>query len=113
MVDVKIFKADEKIVCVECIGHSGYAEAGEDIVCAGVSSIVQTAVLGLFSVAKVNAGYETDEKKGYLKVSLSNDISSEAMHDAQVILKTMLCGISDLRESYSDFINLEVIENVY
>jgi len=28
-------------------GHAGYAPAGEDIVCAGVSALVQTAVAGL------------------------------------------------------------------
>ncbi len=113
MTNIKIFKNDGNIVCVQCMGHSGYAERGEDIVCAGVSSLVQTAVLGLLMVAKINVDLTKDEDVGYLKVKLPNAITSEENHDAQVILSTMLCGLSDLRETYSDFINLEVIENVY
>ena len=113
MTNIKIFKNDGNIVCVQCMGHSGYAERGEDIVCAGVSTLVQTAVLGLLTVAKVNVDLVRDDEAGYLKAKLPNNITAEENHDAQTILLTMLCGLSDLRESYSDFINLEVIENVY
>lgn len=114
MTNIKIFKNDEGIInCVTCMGHSGYAEYGEDIVCAGVSSLVQTAVLGLLMVAKVNADLQRDSEIGYLKVKLPDNLTDSELHDCQVILQTMLCGLSDLRETYSDFINLEVIENVY
>ena len=34
----------QRILGFEISGHSGYAEAGEDIVCAGVSSAVQLTV---------------------------------------------------------------------
>ena len=113
MTNIKIFKSNDNIVCINCLGHSGYAEKGEDIVCAGISSIVQTAVLGLFSIAKINVELVKDDNVGYLKASLPKDITEEENHDAQVILQTMLCGLSDLRETYSDYIDLEVIENVY
>ena len=33
-------KDDEFILT--CVGHAGYAKAGEDIVCAGISTLVQT-----------------------------------------------------------------------
>lgn len=113
MTNIKIFKNDGNIVCVQCLGHTGYKESGEDIVCAGVSSLVQTAVLGLLSVAKINVDLSRDDEAGYLKVKLPSVITEDENHDAQIILLTMLCGLSDLRESYSDYISLEVIENVY
>ncbi|MBQ0017460.1 MAG: ribosomal-processing cysteine protease Prp [Clostridiales bacterium] len=113
MTDIKIFKLNKNIKCIQCLGHSGYAEKGEDIVCAGISSIVQTAVLGLLTVAKINVELLKDDETGYLKAKLPENLTEEENHDAQVILNTMLCGLSDLRETYSNFINLEVIENVY
>ncbi len=113
MTNIKIFKNDGNIVCVQCMGHTGYAEQGEDIVCAGVSSLVQTAVLGLLMVAKINVDLTKDDMAGYLKAKLPSNLTDEENHDAQVILSTMLCGLADLRETYSNFINLEVIENVY
>lgn len=99
---------DGDIVELTCDGHTGYGVAGEDIVCAALSSIVQTAVLGLFSVAEVNLDFKRDEKKGYLSFKLPKNITGEQNEKAQVILKTLLLGISDLYEGYSDFIELEV-----
>ena len=108
MTRVVITKKDNQIMSIECDGHTGYGVEGEDIVCSALSSIVQTAVLGLFSVAGINVSLVRDETRGYLKADLPKDLSEEQMHDAQVILKTMHLGISDLREGFSDFIELEV-----
>lgn len=37
---------------IDVKGHAGYAPHGRDIVCAAVSAILQTAVLGLESIAE-------------------------------------------------------------
>lgn len=110
MTDITILKKEGNIVSVTCQGHTGYANCGEDIVCAGISTIVQTALLGILNVAGVEAKYKTDEKKGYLHFELKGDISKGQMHDCQVILKTMLCGLSDFYTEYSDYMKLEVKE---
>ncbi len=112
MTDVKVKKFNDCIVSVVCDGHTGYGVEGEDIVCAGLSSVIQTALLGLLTVAKVNVKYKVDEAQGYLEMTLPDSLTIEERHDCNVILNTMLCGVSDLRESFSDFINLEV-NNVY
>ena len=112
MTDVKITKKDGSIVGVVCDGHTGYGVEGEDIVCAALSSIVQTALLGLLTVVGVNVRYKVDEARGYLEISLEQELSRDERHDCDVILNTMLCGVSDLRESFSDFISLEV-KDVY
>ena len=43
MTVIRIGKKNGKIVSVECDGHTGYGVEGEDVVCAALSSIVQTA----------------------------------------------------------------------
>ena len=53
MTKVVILKRNNKIFEVECDGHTNYGEKGEDIVCASLSSIVQTAVLGLLMIVMV------------------------------------------------------------
>lgn len=108
MTKIEIYKNKNSIYKVICDGHTGYGVEGEDIVCAALSSIVQTAVLGILQIAVINAEYCVDEKKGRLELIIPNDISSAKRHDADVILNTMLCGIKDLNESYSDFVELEV-----
>lgn len=113
MTNVKIFKKSNDIVGVECSGHTGYCKNGEDIVCSALSSIVQTAVLGIKKVALINGNFTVDEQTGYLKFILPKLSNSQSFHDAQTILKTMVCGIEDLQEGYSKYINLEVVNDVY
>lgn len=108
MTKVTITKKNNYIQVVECDGHTNYGEAGEDIVCAALSSVVQTALLGLLAVAQVNVDIKRNDKKGYLKFALPQDLSTEDAQKCEIILQTMLCGISDLHIGYSDFIELEV-----
>lgn len=108
MTTVTVTKVSGRIASIECDGHTGYGVQGEDIVCSAVSSIVQTAVLGVFSVAGVNADYRVNEERGWLKLTIPSGISSSQAHDVEVILNTLMLGIADLHESYSDFVELEV-----
>ena len=112
MTKIKIKKKQNSIISVECDGHTGYGVQGEDIVCSAISSIVQTAALGLLMVAAINAEIKRDDKKAYFAIILPKELTEQERHDADIILGTMLCGIQDLREEYSDFIELEV-QNVY
>lgn len=41
---------DERTLTIT--GHANYAPKGKDIVCAGVSAIYQSALLGLMAIAK-------------------------------------------------------------
>lgn len=43
--------AESGNMTIEVKGHAGYDAHGRDIVCAGVSAILQTAVLGLEAIA--------------------------------------------------------------
>ena len=107
MTHVVVTRRNNRIVSVECTGHTGYGEQGEDIVCAALSSIVQTAALGLLQVVGVKFDYRTDER-GYLKMALPDDLDEKVRHDCDTVLETMLLGVADLNQGYSDFIELEV-----
>lgn len=108
MTKVTVEKKGKSIKKVTCDGHTNYGEAGEDIVCAALSSIVQTAVLGLFGVAGVDLKMERDEKRGYLMFEIPDNLSQDIQTKADTITDTMLLGVSDLNEGFSDFIELEV-----
>lgn len=91
----------------EVKGHSGQAPAGNDIVCAGVSAIVQTALIGLEEVAEVKNAYTLAD--GFVECQLPlENISSEKKHCAAVILKTMRLGIESIAEQYPEFVRILV-----
>ncbi len=108
MTKVTVSKKDNKIFEVECDGHTNYGERGEDIVCASLSSVVQTAILGLLMIVMIEIDMKRDDEQGYLKFTLPENLSELQEIQASAILDTMMCGISDLYEGFSDYIELEV-----
>ena len=108
MTKVTIFKKNFNIFEVECDGHTNYGEKGEDIVCASLSSIVQTAVLGLLMIAELELEMKRDDEAGYLKFTLPEKMTEKQEIQSQAIVDTMLCGVSDPYETFSDYIELEV-----
>ena len=60
------------------------------------------------SVAGININLKREEEKGYLLLEVPEDLSELQQIQADAILETMLCGVSDLYQGFSDFIELEV-----
>lgn len=108
MTDIKIYHKNNFIVGFECKNHSGFAEYGKDIVCAGISCITQTAILGVQNIAKTNCNVAIDENRGYLKLEIvERDKNLQTFKDSQIILQTMLCGLEDLQRQYPKYMKLE------
>ena len=61
MINITVVTYNQKIITIEATGHSGYEEAGKDIVCSAVSSIVITTINGRLSLDK--EGILVDTKK--------------------------------------------------
>ena len=99
--------ADGEITEFTADGHTNYGIQGEDIVCAATSSIIQTAALGILMKAAVQAKIIRNDAKGYLKLELPNNLTATQRHDCNTILDTMVLGLADLAENYSDFIELK------
>ncbi|MBE5731254.1 MAG: ribosomal-processing cysteine protease Prp [Clostridiales bacterium] len=108
MTVVEIVRKQGHIVSLSADGHTGYGVEGEDIVCAALSSIIQTALLGLMQVAGVAVKFTRRDDDGFLEFTLPM-LSEQTRRDADMILDTMLLGISDLYETYSDFIELKLV----
>ncbi len=112
MTSVEILRDAEGKICeFRSHGHTGYAEAGQDLVCAGVSSILQTAVLGLEEYLKLKTKVEIEKEKGYLSCQLERDIFLNREIDA--ILETMVLGLRAMEREYPEYLRVEeVVGNV-
>ena len=94
-----------KIDGFEVSGHSGYANKGEDIVCAAVSAIVQTAVMGIYDVISIDIIYT--QRDGYAKFELPSELTLEQKRAAHVILETMFVGLKSIEMQYGSFVFIE------
>ena len=107
MTEIKIKRnQDNEIIEFTADGHTNYGIEGEDIVCAAVSAIIQTAALGILMKAQVQAKITRDDKKGYLKLELPTNLTVTQRHSCNIILDTMILGLADLSENYSDFVTI-------
>ena len=112
MTKIKFFKKNENIVGFECLGHTGYADEN-DVLCATISGIVQGGILGILKVLKINAKLSRDDDRGYIRIELPECISDDNLKSSQIIFLTIKESIEDLIQGYSQYISMEVIENVY
>ena len=93
MIKVEIFKNGEgKISGYEVTGHSGTAARGEDIVCAGVSALAQTALLGIGKHLHRETDYEVASGKLSMKLKGAPDDLTEA------VLQSMLLGLREIEK---------------
>ena len=89
---------------IECIGHSGYAETGSDIVCAGISTLTGSFA---FLVEEYNSN-----KRVSLKIFEDSDAYIKILyHDPDGVLipaYEMVCmGLENIAEQYPD--NIKII----
>ncbi len=101
MTRVEAFFADEKLLGLRIQGHTGFAPQGEDLVCAAVSAIAQTAILGLRAFA-LDADILQDEERALIDIGLSREKSDRA----QAILQTALLGLEDLAAGMPQYVQV-------
>jgi uncharacterized protein YsxB (DUF464 family) len=87
-------------------GHAQFAEVGQDIVCAGVSAIAQTALLGLSG--NLTAPVRVDGGDGWMRVVLP-PLEQEDAGKAAVILDTMRRGLVALQQVYPAFVQVREV----
>ena len=113
MTHIKIKTKNNNIISFEISGHTGYEDSGKDILCAAISSISQSACLGITKVLNIKAVINKNDKKGYLKLVLPNNLTESQSRECQIILKTMQISLQDLLFDYSNYIKLEVQDEIY
>ncbi|CAA7599423.1 Cysteine peptidase C108, N-terminal of ribosomal L27 [Acididesulfobacillus acetoxydans] len=83
----------------ELSGHAGFADPGQDVVCAGVSALSIAAVNGLEHFLSVPP--QVREGTGFLACSLG-PLGGEEFSRAQWILETLRLGLEGIRAAYGD-----------
>ncbi len=70
MVEVTLRYNGKILTGIEARGHSGFAEKGNDVVCAAVSALMQALIFGLSEIAKTNgADYHINDRLPIMRVT--------------------------------------------
>lgn len=110
MIRVELIHKKGKLLGFKVCGHSGYDISGRDIVCAAVSSITQSVIIGLNKVICDNFYYRIDKRKPLVYVNISNYNESD-IERAQVLLDTFKYTLKELAKEYRYYIKIEMKED--
>ena len=99
--------AEGRYTGFEVKGHSGYAEAGSDIVCAAISALTQSTLNGLKNILKAPVMFNVDEDGAFIEVSLTPEANEAAIRQAQLLLLTLQEGLQAIQREYPR--NLRII----
>ena len=98
--------AQERLLGFRAEQHTGYAPAGQDIVCAAVSALTQATLNGLVSVQKLPVDSQKDEKKALLEARLGKDAGDAEIREAQVRLRTLQEAMEAIERQYPRFVSI-------
>ena len=99
MTKITIFRNQkQEYLAFSCVGHAEYADAGEDIVCAGISVLVINTINALGMFTKEQFKTNQDEETGLISVSFEQP----AGHDAKLLLDTMVLGLQGIQNNYGN-----------
>ena len=73
MVKVKVERSHKEIVTIKIFDHAGYADAGQDLVCAGVSSISVGMMNALDLLVPETCIFQLKEAYVEIKTKQSNE----------------------------------------
>ena len=96
----------ERITGFSVSGHSGYAEAGSDIVCAAISAVVTMAEATINEVCGAKAKVRVKEEDA--RVTLTLPTSCDEEETVQAVLAGMMLALISIAEDHPDYI--EVLE---
>ena len=100
MIKATIYKTDRhEYAGFDISGHAEYSESGSDIVCAAVSALAQSALLGLLDYDAQHVQYDVGE--GSLSVHVMKDGVAP-----QAILRAMELGLTEISKQYSEYVIL-------
>ena len=106
MTRCEFFTENDRITGFSVSGHSGYAEAGKDIVCAAISAIVTMAEATINDVCGAKAKVRVKDEQA--RITLTLPVSCDEEETVQAVLAGMMITLAGMRDDYPDYI--EVLE---
>ena len=102
MIRVKIFKNGSEVTGFRVSGHSGYKDAGEDIVCAAISVLAVNTINSIEVFTNDDPNIEDGD--GLLDVRFNGSCSDSS----KLLVDSFLLGVKGVIDEYgTEFVRLE------
>ncbi|GAB6929364.1 ribosomal-processing cysteine protease Prp [Paenibacillus sp. JCM 10914] len=106
MITVQVRRRENgSIHSFQVTGHAGYADPGEDIVCAGVSSVTVGTVNSV--EALTGTVMEARMEGGFLSANLPQAVDESISDQVQLLLESMVVMLQGIADSYGKYIQIQ------
>ena len=108
MIKVIIKRDKDKVAKgIEISGHAGYADYGQDIICAAVSVLALNMANSVEQFTDDHFEGSVAEDGGHFSFSFPDEISPES----QLLMNSLILGLQNIREEYgAEYINFRFRE---
>lgn len=108
MIEVTFTSEGSRITGFEVKGHSGLAPAGEDILCAAVTSAVRLAECAVNDVLGLEASVKVRTDRASISLKLPGGLGQTNESTCQTLLTALMLYLTGLHEEYPE--NIIVME---
>ena len=97
MINITVKKRNGSYLDFLSRGHAGYAEEGQDIVCAAVSALIVTTVNSLDEFTEDEI--EVREDDGYVSIHFKTNPNTER---GKLLMDSLILGLTEIEHSYNN-----------
>ena len=99
MTKITIYQnANEEYLGFRCTGHAGFAEAGEDVVCAGISVLVINTINAMEQLTSTQFQLKENQEEGIIECTFGSDLDNGGI----LLMDSMILGLKHIQESYGN-----------
>ena len=95
-----------RIVSFQVEGHAGLAQAGEDVLCAAVTSAVRLTECAINDVLGLEASVKVRDKDASITLKLPGKLGQTNESTCQALLAALMVHFVQLAEEYPDHISV-------
>ena len=106
MTTVTFHSEGSRLESFEVKGHSGYAQEGEDIICAAITSAVRLTECAINDVLGLEAAVKVREKDASITLKLPAKLGQTNESTCQALLTALMVHFVQLAEEYPDYISV-------
>ncbi len=110
MTKVVFFKTLGRFTGLQAEGHSGYAEAGSDIICSAISTAFGIVECAVNDVAKAKAPVACNSRKAALRLILPPSLSEQQKLICDGVIQAAYLWLSENLKQYGAYVQISVSE---
>lgn len=107
MIKLSVIENKTQFLSFKVEGHSTLGKKGNNILCAGVSSLAQGIILGLTVILKLDIKLKKEE--GFIECSIPQELSDRDKERVNLLIMTMIVAFEDFKIQYPSELDIQWI----